>query len=1411
MESSNSNSKERELQLTQRLAKQRHSNCMTWFEQLETHLHDLYLLNSPYAVDAFKPAFRSFFGEEHQTFKLKMFHNLDQLRLQLERENLHGVNAKTCLQALRTQFKEFLASKGVNATDLLNQGWQQDFEDFTRCEPSAYRRELLENLDTLEAIIHRVVNTYGVLRMKENEVNALKENGSQLHDEILHEHQIKSSVKMQSQDIQINPVQAMDDSLIVSKSSLIEPKNNNAFSKSEIETQMQRQEEKVVIESSGTKLDKQDTSSSSGNYTTQAVDADIGPVNDKEPFAELEKHCISLEISIQQKEESFHSNKPCKNKEYPEFREFFVINDLKAQLQAKTTLICDLKNQIKSVKEASNEAKVKNDIDVIETINIELEHSVAKLLAANEQLHKEKEHLKQTYKELYDTIKKTCVQNKDNIDEKNDLSKTVTPHYLPKVRESAAAKPHQVNAPNYSRNSHKESYGSNDMVHAYFLEDARKMTQDKTRIPNHRDMASTRAHCTPNACTPKPRNIYRSSPVSKCSGGMSNGVPLVDHSRNSSFFLDSKQFVCSICHKYIFNTNHDDCITKILNKVNSRAKVQSLKIRNNNPVEPKNHTHKPGRQNGIGQRFSLNKSSAVHEKPHTPRSCLRWKPTGRIFKTVSLRWIPTGKMFTDSTTKVDSEPPNGSNDDITNPYECNQTLYVSAGTSNSSAGTSVNPLKERLRFKPWSSLSNNVWTKQFKPRSSSNDVWTKQFKPRSSSNDVWTKQFKPRSSSNDVWTKQFKPRSSSNDVWTKQFKPRSSSNDVWTKQFKPRSSSNDVWTKQFKPRSSSNDVWTKQFKPRSSSNDVWTKQFKPRSSSKDVWTKQFRPHPSLLRTVTDWKGKPSLRSTERSLLHDNIVPKPDLALELGKSISLTEAEEEAVAREVHATHARIVSGPDPEPMQEDQTGSNSGKLHVSLAGPNPEHMDDEFLATAYPKVHENLKLITDERVIEENPESHSGSMSSMKNLDDTYNFGDQFLYDKPTEDDQEKSKVIEESDSTIPDPSHQTVTSTPPVIAPFTDVSSTKPSSLVTPPPINTEATTITTSLPEITPFIALQLRVARLEQEMSEVKKTDHSADVLASIKSQVPTVVDTSHYSWGAVPFLKCQVTLLPVPVNFMAPDHSSSGPVLHEMTSDQICSDLTPNRQETSVDNISIRPISNKQKASDYDISGPVPPRKNVVSLADKTDSSQKEIKFLFNHFFQEYFSWNFYSIIFLKNILSINVMPEEKQQLIKQRMHHFDKDEFINPFCDTYHPLEQVIDNPTNLVLNRQQLATDRTDMFALPVFDRPQVWELVDKPFGKTVIKLKWLWKNKKRDEVQTVIRNKAILVAKGYAQEEGTDFEESFALVARLEAVRIFVAYAAHKSFPIYQMEVKMEFLNGPLKEEVYFAQPEGFVDPEHP
>nr|GEV65800.1 ribonuclease H [Tanacetum cinerariifolium] len=123
--------------------------------------------------------------------------------------------------------------------------------------------------------------------------------------------------------------------------------------------------------------------------------------------------------------------------------------------------------------------------------------------------------------------------------------------------------------------------------------------------------------------------------------------------------------------------------------------------------------------------------------------------------------------------------------------------------------------------------------------------------------------------------------------------------------------------------------------------------------------------------------------------------------------------------------------------------------------------------------------------------------------------------------------------------------------------------------------------------------------------------------------------------------------------------------------------------------------------------------------------------------------------------------------------------VGQFCDAdlehkweeiYHPLEQVRGNPSKAVKTRRQLATDpEMCMFALTV------WELVDKPFGKTIIRLKWLWKNKK-DEDQIVILNMARLVAKGYAQEEGIDFEESFAPV-----------------------------------EEVYVVQSDEFVDPDHP
>nr|GEZ79446.1 hypothetical protein [Tanacetum cinerariifolium] len=114
------------------------------------------------------------------------------------------------------------------------------------------------------------------------------------------------------------------------------------------------------------------------------------------------------------------------------------------------------------------------------------------------------------------------------------------------------------------------------------------------------------------------------------------------------------------------------------------------------------------------------------------------------------------------------------------------------------------------------------------------------------------------------------------------------------------------------------------------------------------------------------------------------------------------------------------------------------------------------------------------------------------------------------------------------------------------------------------------------------------------------------------------------------------------------------------------------------------------------------------------------------------------------------------------------------------------------------------------FERLKVWELVPRPDKVMVITLKWIYKVK-LDELGGILKNKARLVARVYRQEEGIDFEESFSLVARLEAIRIFLTYDAHKNMVVYQMDVKTAFLNGNLRKEVYASQPDEFVDPDNP
>nr|GFA72967.1 hypothetical protein [Tanacetum cinerariifolium] len=139
--------------------------------------------------------------------------------------------------------------------------------------------------------------------------------------------------------------------------------------------------------------------------------------------------------------------------------------------------------------------------------------------------------------------------------------------------------------------------------------------------------------------------------------------------------------------------------------------------------------------------------------------------------------------------------------------------------------------------------------------------------------------------------------------------------------------------------------------------------------------------------------------------------------------------------------------------------------------------------------------------------------------------------------------------------------------------------------------------------------------------------------------------------------------------------------------------------------------------------------------------------------------------------------------------FDANTFVNPFATS---------------------STNAAESSFLQYFKMMDVWVLVPAPDNISPLTLNWIFKYK-NDEENTVIRNKSRLVVRGCRQEEGLDFEESFASVARMEAIRIFLAYATHKSFIVFQMDVKTAFLHGLLKEYIYMCQPKGFIDADHP
>ncbi|GKB63276.1 hypothetical protein Tco_0919462 [Tanacetum coccineum] len=399
MESLNFNSQERELHQLKQMQDNAKENCMVSFRLLHSHLKALSNndLKGTCIEGGFERAFVALFDQDVQTFTGSMLLNLNQLEQQLDKEEFQETGSMDA-------FRYFLA--------------------YTRTEVRQFRDTLIQHMESVKKSIDKRAHHK---REYDNRVNERQ---------------------MQSKEGKVDSSKALDASL-------------------------------VVTECSGTKLDKQDTSSSLGNYITYDVNADIRPVNDHVPLTEVQltaqhnvlaneqKHSVQSEPSydthllekvyrnttpdltnmchrggeIDQNAKKCQVSCPLLDPSFDNMITEFSNQSLKsenislkktvAQLQkyfSRMEAHCvnmELKYQNQALKdgqhgqilnETSNKAKINKEIEILETINIELEHSVAKLRAENEKLHTENEHLKQTYKDLYDSIKKTRVRTKDHND-----------------------------------------------------------------------------------------------------------------------------------------------------------------------------------------------------------------------------------------------------------------------------------------------------------------------------------------------------------------------------------------------------------------------------------------------------------------------------------------------------------------------------------------------------------------------------------------------------------------------------------------------------------------------------------------------------------------------------------------------------------------------------------------------------------------------------------------------------------------------------------------------------------------------------------------------------------------------------------------------------------------------------------
>ncbi|GKA56855.1 hypothetical protein Tco_0755927, partial [Tanacetum coccineum] len=430
MESLNSNSQEREMHQLQQMQDKAKEKCMKSFRLLHSHLKVLSIKGG------FERACVALFDQDNQTFTESLVLNLDNLEKQLDREEFQETESIGAFRVLMKQFQTFINFRYC-FDDFEGAMICKSFLENTRTEIQQFRDTLIQHMESVKKTI-------------DERAQHKRENNRRVNDRV-----------MQSKEGKVDSRTALDAGLVVTESN---------------ETESERH-----------------VSSSRSGKDTHAEHADINSVNDKQPLAEVQltvqhdtlaneqQHSVQSEPiydthllekvdrntipdstnmchrggEIEQNAEKCQVPCPLLDLSFDNMTTEFLNQSLEseniflkktvAQLQkdfSRMETHCvnmELKYQNQALKdgqhgqilnETSNKAKINKEIEVLEKINIELEHSVAKLLADNEKLHKENEHLKQTYKDLYDSIKTTRVQTKDHND--SNYTKFAKPSILGK-------------------------------------------------------------------------------------------------------------------------------------------------------------------------------------------------------------------------------------------------------------------------------------------------------------------------------------------------------------------------------------------------------------------------------------------------------------------------------------------------------------------------------------------------------------------------------------------------------------------------------------------------------------------------------------------------------------------------------------------------------------------------------------------------------------------------------------------------------------------------------------------------------------------------------------------------------------------------------------------------------------------